>query len=412
MFGTSQCPKNFEIDCKMNYTQVLLEQKVEDFLVSVEDDDFTKLIFTFMSEQYKLTNPKLNDYEQMLETFRQQHYHKFLFHYKDRNKFCLKFIEYMKNFNKKPKKKDYIALFHSIGQLFHSIVTPGGHYKGTPFIFTDRSYEKWFYDEVNAERASLGFNKGTTCMVCGKTGASETFFYPIYKNGQWTGHTELPANKISRCNNCQQMSCAFATYLIKAGYESVQTVQDQWKLKMNAEQLSNWKLKMNAEQQNNWGITCQNVDDTNELISELKSYYVQSASVSLKLCNKNTPIEEVRKRAYQEISKRTSTAITHLIRDHRTLQNNYETLEDQLSDQTMILNTKKRKLKDMEDELCRVSDELSFSKQQQVENSKRSMGELYHLRNALFYTNEEIRKLRGPPGPPPGPPPYYTTQTN
>ncbi len=97
---------------KMNYGQYKVDQIVADFEESVQVDGFTNIVYTFLKLSWLLVNPKLVNYQTLFNTFLVQHYHEFLFHYKQRNNKCEAFIKAMKDFDehKKPKKKEYQAL--------------------------------------------------------------------------------------------------------------------------------------------------------------------------------------------------------------------------------------------------------------------------------------------------------------
>ena len=188
---------------------------------------FSSLIFTFLQLQQELTNPTIKQYEKTLETFLQQHYHEFLFKCTNRTEPCQAFIVLIQEFDKIPKrhKKHFVKLFDDLAAYRGVLGTlPGGHYKGTPFIFTDCTAQKWFYDEVIQFKTKYS----NRCMYCHKKGTlKNSFIYPIEQDGNWTGHADCPANSIQICGTCPVDFDAIEEYLTHVGYNT-SDISNDW----------------------------------------------------------------------------------------------------------------------------------------------------------------------------------------
>ena len=163
---------------KMDYGTWEVRQQVDDFLQGLSN--FQRLVIQFCHISFG-KNPKIIDFKRILNTFHNQHYHKFLYDNQDRTPECRAFIQCLHEFEGivKPTKNDYSTLLTTL-QSFQQHELPGGHFHKIPFIFTDQSIGKWFYDEV--------LHKKTM---------KEIFINDTVKNGIWTGHTKCPANTLN-----------------------------------------------------------------------------------------------------------------------------------------------------------------------------------------------------------------------
>ena len=310
---------------EMNYGQCIVDKIIQDFEESVHADGFTTLVYTFMKMYYGLTNPKLSDLQKMLETFQQQHYHEFLFVYKDRNKKCVEFIEILKEFddNKKPKKKEYQALFTKLLAFKDILGTlPGGSCNGTPFIFTSKAIEKWFYDQVAELRKSLGIS----------TKKESGPFYSILKDdGQWSGHTRCAANNIELSI---PLSAKSAKYLLQVGYETVQTLKRKWTIEIEDAPV------------NGWALFQPKVEDIEPILKEIKEVVAQSLKSTVKMFYSGTPVEKCRLSARQHILSQYESSFQELKNDHSHLKRKFDELTDNSNECEMMLSLQRRKTKD------------------------------------------------------------------
>jgi len=174
------CIQNYSQDnkIKMDFDSWVVQQKMQEFLKTLNAFEILQLDFCQIAQ--KLKNPNNDDYKQALQTFHNLHYHEFLYHNTTRTPECRDFIQCLRELEqiKKPKKSEYVELFQKL-QAFQQKQLPGGHCNKVPFMFTNRGAEKWFYDEVGRAK-------------------SEDQKYALYENGIWTGHTNCPANTISK----------------------------------------------------------------------------------------------------------------------------------------------------------------------------------------------------------------------
>jgi hypothetical protein len=341
---------------KMNLGQYIVDQIVNDFEEYVSKDGFTKLVYTFLQMYYQLTNPKLIDYQKMLETFHRHHYHEFLFQYKDRNKKCTQFIETLKDFTsiKKPKKKDYQTLFASILTFKEVLGTlPGGNVNGIPFVFTAKVVQKWFYDEVTGLRKTLGFDKRKEiCMVCGRGHAKESLFYA---DGEaWSGHTRCAANRIQKCADCpqnirhrpqnnqhpdadKQMSFTFGVYLIRVGYETRESVKDKWSLDIPEKAV---------QIVNDWGLFQENAEEIHSVLAEIQATSSKAVEAAVKQFHSGTRPEDCRDHVRKYMVSQYETVCKKLRNENTCLKRKYDQLADSSNECEMMLSLQHRKTKD------------------------------------------------------------------
>lgn len=177
MLGICEQKNSKDHKIKMNFDSWTVHHHLE--LFQQQLTPFETLIIQFCQLAQQLKNPKNNDYNQALQTFHNQYYHKFLYHHILRTPECKNFIKCLQEFEqiKKPTKSQYVDLFQTL-QTFQQKQLPGGHYNKIPFMFTDQAVEKWFYDEV------------------GKP--TEQRYEMFDADGIWTGHTNCPANSMSK----------------------------------------------------------------------------------------------------------------------------------------------------------------------------------------------------------------------
>lgn len=188
---------------------------VDDFLQHCTG--FEQLVIAFVQMHSTLKNPRIKDYIKRLDDFHQHHYHKFLFHTQHRIPECRQFIETITEFEKikKPAKEKYKLLFDTL-TAFQVQELPGGHYRGKPFLFTDRAIQKWYYDEVQQLQQQ---NKCKNCHCC-----SQRNRHPVLQNGVWSGQTDCPANGVFGCT--KETHEPYATdvmpYLLKVDFTNKQ----------------------------------------------------------------------------------------------------------------------------------------------------------------------------------------------
>lgn len=180
MLGTCEQRNSNNTVNKMDFGSWVVQKKVHDFLQGLHA--FERLAIDFCRTALLPKNPKISDYQNTLQVFHNHYYHEFLYHNTHRTPECRAFIKHLKDFEalKKPKKEEYVQLFETL-RSFQKKELPGGHCQKIPFVFTDQSITKWFHDEV-CENNQLG----------------DTVVNAIRNNGVWTGHTNCPANRISK----------------------------------------------------------------------------------------------------------------------------------------------------------------------------------------------------------------------
>ena len=387
------------IHAKMNRGQYIVDQIVNDFEESVSRDGFTKIVYAFMQLYYRLTNPKLTDYQKMLETFHQHHYHEFLFQCKDRNKKCVQFIETLKDFPsiKKPKKKDHQTLFAALIAFKDVLGTlPGGHVNGIPFIFTERAIQKWFYDEVVDLRKTLGFDKRKEiCMVYGG-GGSPTLFYPEEDGTNWTGHTQCAANSIIAASGSKKMSFCFGVYLIRVGYETRESVKDKWSLDIP---------ERAVQTVNDWGLFQENVEEINSVLSEIQATASKAVETVVKLFHSGTRPEDCREHVREYMVSQYEAVCKKLRNENTRLKRKYDQLADSSNEGEMMLSLQRRKTKDayedneylkkridsLQSSLIqteRVNDRLKISYQRQQQELQQSIQREWH------YYNQQQQRFR------------------
>ena len=358
MFGTSVSKYADDTQrLKMNYGQYKVDQIINDFEESVRRDGFETLVYAFMQMYYRLSNPKLTDYQQMLGTFQQQHYHEFLFRYKDRNKKCIQFIDTLQEFDKcqKPKKTDFQTLF-SVLIVFKDVLgtLPGGHVKTVPFVFTAKSVQNWFYDEVTELRKTLNLvhvQKGW-CMVCGRGSAKESLFYADEE--AWSGHTHCAANRIQKCAECPQnirhcpennrhpdagkkMSFCFGVYLIRVGYETRESVKDKWSLDIPEKAV---------QTVNHWGLFQENAEEIHSVITEIQTTASKAFATTIKLFHSGKCPEDCREHVREQILSQYEPVCKQLRKQHVRLKRKYDQLEDSSNECETMLTLQRRKTKD------------------------------------------------------------------
>lgn len=363
----------------MNRGQYIVDQIVNDFEEYVSRDGFTKIVYAFMQLYYRLTNPKLTDYQKMLETFHQHHYHEFLFQYKDRNKKCVQFIETLKDFPsiKKPKKKDYQTLFAALVAFKDVLGTlPGGHVNGIPFIFTARAVQKWFYDEVVALRKKLGVS------------VSETPLYPIEENNKWTGHTLCPANCVAPTKKQ-----TFGTYLIQVGYETVETVKRKW------------TVEAEDAPSDCWALFQENVEAIDPVLSEIQATASKAVESVVKLFHSGTRPEDCREHVREYMVSQYEPVCKKLRNENTRLKRKYDQLVDSSNEGEMMLSLQRRKTKDAYEDneylkkrldslqtsliqTERANDRLKISYQQQQQELQQSIQREWH------YYNQQQQRFR------------------
>lgn len=400
---------------KMNLGQYIVDQIVNDFEESVSKDGFTKLVYTFLQMYYLLTNPKLIDYQTMLETFHQHHYHEFLFQYKDRNKKCTQFIETLKDFTsiKKPKKKDYQTLFASILTFKEVLGTlPGGNVNGIPFVFTAKVVQKWFYDEVTGLRKTLGFDKRKEiCMVCGRGHAKESLFYA---DGEaWSGHTRCAANRIQKCADCpqnirhrpqnnqhpdagKQMSFTFGVYLIRVGYETRESVKDKWSLDIPEKAV---------QIVNDWGLFQENAEEIHSVLTEIQATSSKAVETVVKQFHSGACPEDCRQHVREYMVSQYEPVCKQLKNKHAHLKRKYDQLADNSNECEMMLALQRRKTKDVYEDndylknridslqssliqTERAHDRLKISYQRQQRELQQSIQREWH------YYNQQQQRFR------------------
>jgi len=384
-----------DLPYKMKYGQFKVDQIITDFEHTVHADGFTNIVYTFLTLNAPLTNPKLDDYKHMFDTFQQQHYHEFLFHYKQRNKRCQAFIQTMKDFDqhKKPKKKEYQALVKTLSTYKDVLGTlPGGHLNGVPFIFTQRLVEHWFFDQVVALRKRLSLQPPGLVPR-----SSESLIYPVEEDNKWSGHTRCPANRLVST----KMSFSFAVYLIRVGYETQDTVKEKWSLDIPDRAVKeNWQLGIphTTEEQHNWVLFQEDTEEVHPILSEIQSVQqTVSATVVRRLhCGQNPQeINEAcreqivdaydfsiqqrqknNKRKYDQFKETQERAL------HTTIEENKE-LKAQLQSVTGILRGIEKENADLQDQLYTT-----------IDASRRTGQEYNRLRadyNQLYYVLEQSR---------------------
>lgn len=362
---------------EMNYGQCIVDQIIQEFEESVHADGFTTLVYAFMKMYYGLSNPKLTDFQKLLETFQQQHYHEFLFVYKNRNKKCLEFIEILKEFddNKKPKKKDYQTLFTKL-LTFNDILgtLPGGSCNDIPFIFTSKDIEKWFYDQVVELRKSLGI---TTKKESGP------FYSILNEDGQWTGHTRCAANNIELSIPLTPKS---AKYLLQVGYETLETLKRDWAIEIEDAPAKDWTLVQ------------KNVQSIEPVLKEIKEVATQGLKSTVKMFYSGAAVEKCRLSARQHILSQYESSFKELKNDHSHLKRKFHELSHSSNECEMMLSLQRRKTKDAYEDneylqkrldnlqtsliqMERANDRLKASYQQQQRELQQSIQREWHYYN-------------------------------
>jgi len=416
--STNALPGNRQ---KMNYGQYIVDQIVNDFEESVSKNGFTKLVYTFLQMYYQLTNPKLTDYQKMLETFHQHHYHEFLFQHKDRNKKCVQFIETLKDFPsiKKPKKKDYQTLFATLVAFKEVLgILPGGNVDGMPFIFTARAVQKWFYDEVTELRKKLGFDKRKEiCMVCGRGHAKESLFYADEE--AWSGHTHCAANRIQKCADCPQnirhnpddahayrngrhpdackkMSFCFGVYLIRVGYETRESVKDKWSLDIP---------KKAVQTVNNWGLFQENADQIHSVIAEIQATSSKAGETAVKQFHSGICPEDCRQHVREYMVSQYEPVCKQLKNKHAHLKRKYDQLADNSNECEMMLALQRRKTKDVYEDNDYLKNRIDSLQSSLIETERahdrlkisyqRQQGELQQsIQREWHYYNQQQQRFR------------------
>lgn len=339
----------------MNYGQYKVDQIVADFEESVKTDGFTNIVYTFLKLSAGLVNPKLVDYQTLFSTFLNQHYHEFLFHYKQRNKKCEAFITTMKEFDehKKPKKKDYQVLFETLSGFKDVIGTlPGGHVNGIPFVFSSKCINLWFYDEVAELRKRLGFDKRKQiCMVCGRAHAQESLMYPI--GTPWSGHTHCAANRIQKCADCSvnirhrpednrhpactTMTVTFGVYLICVGYETRETVRDKWSL---------YIPEKAVQPVNNWILFQENVGEIHPILTEIESVGKTVSETVVRRLHRGQNQQEINEICRKSIVCAYDSSVQKIHKELTINKRNYEQLKDTSSKHEMMLTLQRHRTND------------------------------------------------------------------
>lgn len=317
--STNVCPS---IRQKMKYGQYKVDQIVDDFEQNVREDGFTQLVYSCLKLYYGLVNPKLADCQGVLHTFQQQHYHEFLFHYKQRGKKCTAFIQAMKEFDqlKKPKKKDYVDLFSTLSGFKDVLGTlPGGHVNGKPFVFSDQRQQHWFYDEVAELKKSLRI-----------TDRNKELFYPVEKDNKWTGHTQCAAN----CTRPNKMTKQFADYLIRVGYETREAVERKWALDLG---------DLTTGVVHNWALFEKNTEDINSVLTSVSDILAAAVETAVKTKHLGQSRENIRDKCHEQLVCRLKPDMDKLRQEWASSKRNYEQLKDTASEHEMMLSLQRRK---------------------------------------------------------------------
>ena len=351
---------------KMNYGQYKVDQIVADFEESVQVDGFTNIVYTFLKLSWLLVNPKLVNYQTLFNTFLVQHYHEFLFHYKQRNNKCEAFIKAMKDFDehKKPKKKDYQALFETLSGFKDVLGTlPGGHVNGIPFVFSNRTIDKWFYDEVVELRKILGFDKRKEiCMVCGRGHATESLFYPEHtvEEQTWSGHTHCAANCIKKCAECplgknNKMLMKFGVYLIQVGYETRSSLKEKWSLDIPEKDWEKYKNISNYCTLRwpcdiNWTIFQEDAEEIHPILAEIEAVRSSVSETVVRQFHLGQNQQEMNEICREQIVCAYDSSVQKIHKELTTNKRKYEQLQDTVSEQEMTLVLQRRKTNDAYEE--------------------------------------------------------------
>lgn len=325
MLNTCVTANSTRLHQHMNYGSVITRNRVQTFEAALSKDAFLNIVYTFLRIRWSLRNPKIADYKKALETFRQQHYHAFLYHHTNRNKHCQRFIQTLQDFEAvvKKSKKHYVDLFETLcGYSQYMDSLPGGHFKGTPFVFTDHSVQKWFYDEVKAAKKKYNIN-------------GSDLFYPVHADGKWTGHVDCPANRIGVP---KKMSPSLVQYLVHVGYETLATASQKWNIPCT---------KSLASQP--YALVQQNVDQVNDLLHELDAHQRESREDCIRLHMQSR--KKLRERVFERIVQRYDDSMRQLSNERDKWRLECEQAKSDLAKQEMLLASAKRKIDNLYEDI-------------------------------------------------------------
>jgi len=368
MFGTYQLRNSECVYNQMDFGSVITRHTVKEFEDTVSEDGFTEVLYHFLRIRYALQNPKISDYQKALETFQQQYYHSFLYHYKDRNTHCQRFVKTLQTFHDldKKNKKQYVELFDTLTSFAKYMgKMPGGHYKGIPFVFTDASAQKWFFDEVT-----------TLKKVHHVRGNSK--FYPKYQDHVWTGHTDCPANHAclkppNVDGTPQKVSASLAMYLICVGYETQDSVREKWNVECNVTDATVHDYTL--------------VHNHPTRVSEVHRRLIETHQETMLMCVDMGmhSVDNLERRTLQHLARVGDSYVEQLCSEHEELKREYQRVQDQSSEQEMLLHTMKRKLDNMDDAL----DELETVNKR---TKREAHDEIEYLHQCLQRKDYELRE--------------------
>ena len=358
----------------MNYGSALAHSHVATFEDTVSKDAFLQLVYTFLRIRWTLQNPKIADYKKALDTFQQQHYHAFLYHCTERHTQCRRFIQLLQDFDAvaKKAKKHYVDLFQTLATFGPSDM-PGGHFKGMPFVFTDRSAQKWYYDEVKATKKLY------------KVSGSD-LVYPVHAaDGQWTGHVDCPANRL---RVPKTMTQAVAQYLVHVGYETPASAADKW------------NIACETVSPQPYALVHDNVGAVNDVLRELDAHHQETREDCLRL-HLQSPTE-LRARVFKRIVQRYDDSIRQLSCERDKWRQECEQTKTDLVEHEMLLSSAKRKIDhlykdihhlDAKHKRARAEVEHLYEDIHQLDSQhKRARAEAEHLADTLRHKDAELRQ--------------------
>jgi len=343
----------------MDYGTVIVRHTVRQFVDDLSKDGFKKLIYSFLSIRWSLRTKSatMDDYVLSLNNFRQQHYHAFLYHHKQPSKKCLQFMELLQTFHEtgKKTKQKYKDLFTQLESFSECIQAwPGGHFKGTPFVFTNQTASAWFFDEVLAAKKKYG------------VGGRKDLFYPVHFDNKWTGHVDCPANRIG----FRAMTTEIASYLIHVGYESVASVQRKW------------NLQCEHTPQRDYAIVHKDAPQVVSVFEELTANHHETLEQCL--CLHIQSPEQLRARVFKTIVRRYDDSVRQLIAERGEFERKYKNVQAKHVDTAMRLRATKRKLDDTYNDCAHMEESLTQAKR-----------EIHSLCSSLRQRDADLRQSIG-----------------
>lgn len=339
---------------QMKYGNIIARYHVRKFVDELSKDAFKTLIYSFLKIRWNLHHPNTTDYEKALDTFRQKHYHEFLYHHKQPNATSLDFIHAMQAFHdtEKKTKKKYVELFTKLESFSEYVGEwPGGHYKGTPFVFTEQKACMWFYDQVLAAKKKYNIFRNKNASL----------FYPILCANDWTGHTDCPANRILpphwSGDYFDKINKNWASYLIHVGYESIESVKETWNLDCtNVQQMS-------------YALFVPDVTSIVPVFQELNEKHTETLEDCLRLHLESS--EALRSRVFSNIVRKYDEKVQQLAEERDDLKRKFNSINEHVAHTEMQLRTTKRKLDDVYDDCNHFHGNLM--------RAKREIDDLVHI---------------------------------